>query len=488
MKFIKHGFLNVILYGCGLIVVNGASFIMLPFYTRHFAPSEYAFITLLLSFLPLTRYCLAFEICQAAPLFSSDDPQNAVRYISTGFWFTLLSNILFYLLGFTINTYFHFIPLSSFHFIALCTFLLVDALFYFSANVVRWQLKHVIYNVITSGTAILEVILILCFVLIFKFSLYGVFYAWLISRLLGFFAVYFSSKNCYALRFSIKDLKNMLYFSVPLVLSNLPYNLSRNADRLILTAYMGLATVGIYGAGAVIGGVISFVMTSISSSLTPTIYRNHQRKESPIEIIKLFYIILTLCMLIAMSFSLFNKEILKILVSNVYYVELSSTFLVPLFVLTALFSGLYTFFPGLSIKRKTMHVVWINVISLIINLILSISLVIKFGMIGVAFSTCISVFINAICYIALSQKYYPLPFYLNHLALLISFILVGYTMAIYLGLNSVVFNVMNITIRLCYMLVMGIVGGILLWKIFKELSDKSDLETLIVKNPSFQIS
>lgn len=452
MSFVRKGITNVFAYSCGLIIVNGLTFLMLPFYTRHFLPSEYALITIVLTTLPITRYCLPLEMCQAAPMFSSDKKSRSILYVSVGFWFTVFMNMSCYTLLCISNLIFHFFDYSFLNLASIFILFFSDCLFYYSSNILRWQIKPLPYNFITGGVAILEAIIAVILLLIFKFSVMGVIYAWAFSRTIGFLLTYFYTKEYYAFYFNLSILKRMLKFSLPLVISNIPYNLNRSLDRWIIVKYIGLSAVGIYGAGSSIAGIINFIMASISTALSPLIYKNHEKENSPQEIVKLFYIVIFFCVSIAIIFAAFDKEISLLLISKEYYIKFNNKPVVPMFVLSSIFAGIFIFFPGLHIKKKTIHIVWFNIISLLINIILSFALIFNFGIFGVAMATCVSIFSNTILYAFFSQKYYPLPFESKRVMSQIACFLILYLGAIGLGMKIDHFTLENFAIRLIYCL------------------------------------
>ncbi|MBA3662162.1 MAG: oligosaccharide flippase family protein [Gammaproteobacteria bacterium] len=470
MNLIKNNIWNVLLYGCGLVVVNGLSFLMLPFYTRQFSPAEYAVIVLIFVCLPFTRYTLPLEVCQAAPIFSADDEKNSSQYISTGFWFTLLINIQVCIYFYIANNYWHFLDLSSFHLITIFILLTIDCLFYFTSNILRWQLKPFKYNAIIASAAILEVVLTINFVLNFHLGIFGVFYAWILSRLTGLLFVFLYTKQFYTLSFNFRVLKKMLFFSAPLALSNLSYNLNRAFDRWIIGNLIGLTAVGIYGAGATIGGVISFIMASLSAALSPIIYKNHENKDSPVQILRLFYLVLILCMVVAMSLVLFNKDILHILVSPIYYRELADQSVVPIIMLTTIVSGLHIFSPGLSIKKKTHYIIWFNLISFIVNVSLAYLLIMQFNITGVAFATMLSVLVNTLLYMVYGQKFYKLPFRSSHLISLALLFSSFYAGAIWLGKQDSLLTWQGVFIKSTYGLLFFSLSLVLFLRINKSLT------------------
>lgn len=470
MDFIKKGIANVFSYSIGLVIVNGLTFLMLPFYTRQFPPHEYALLALILTILPLTRYCLPLEVCQAAPMFSTDKESRSVLYVSIGFWFTIAVNLAFYSLLCVTNFFFKFFDLSLLNLSAICTLLFVDCLFYYSANILRWQLKPLSYNCITSSAAILESILSIILLLVFKFNVMGVIYAWIIGRGLGFILTLVYTKKFYAFYFNIALLKKMLKFSTPLVIANIPYNINRSLDRWLIATLMGVASVGIYGAGSSIAGIVNFMMASLSTGLSPLIYKNNEKESAPKEILQLFFITALTCAAIAITFALFDKEISPWLISASYYQGFDNQPVVPVFVLSSIVAGIFIFFPGLYIKKKTTHVIWFNVLSLLINAILSFALIFYCGIFGVAIASFMSVLANTVLYGIFSQKYYPLPFNFSHAALLISFIIV------YIGALGLGMNLYSFPLRILYGLAaLSLLG----WLTFRHSIKEIDLESAI---------
>lgn len=466
MSFIKNGLTNIFIYGSGLIIINGLSLVMLPFYTRQFSPAEYAVITLVLTFIPFTRYCLPLEVCQAAPVFSSDYQEKSQTYLSIGLWFSIGMNVFVYILLLAANAIFKFIPYSSSMIASILILLIIDCLYYYTSNILRWQLRHLLYNFIVSTAAILEVCLTVIFVLYYKISLNGVFYSWIISRSLGMTANIIATRHIYKLTFDIKILREMLAFSVPLLLSNIPYNINRSFDRWIVASMIGLSAVGVYSAGATIGGIINFIMASLATALVPFIYKNHNNKNAPVEIVKLFYWVISLCIFVVMFFALFNKELLGILVAKDYYNQLSGKLVVPVIVLSSVFAGLNTFTPGLSIKKKSHFVIWFNLISLIINCGLAFLLIRYFGISGVAIASLISIVTNAVLYMCVSQRFYYLPFKSDHLVRLIAVFFIEYCGGIWMGIYATPFHWQGLLIRSIYWIMSF---AVIIWLVLKTV-------------------
>lgn len=472
MSFIRRGISNVLIYGCGLMIVNGLSFAMLPFYTREFAPAQYAIIALMITLLPFSRYIFSLEICQAAPIYSSDDTVNAWKYISTGFWFTLIVNLVIYAVLISINTVIRFYTLDITSYIMLACVLITDALYYYTSNIQRWQLKHYTYNTIISCVALLEAALTIYFVWRLKLGITGVFAAWFIARIIGAVANYIFTRKFYRLTIDSIALLKMLKFSLPLAFSNIPYNINRVFDRWIIASFLGMTTLGIYSAGATVGGIVSFVMASLSTSLTPYIYKNHLDQNAPHNILKLFYAVIAVCLWIVIVFSLFNHEILRVFVAKNYLNHLDQNPIVQIIVLSSVLSGITIFAPGLSVMKKTHHVIWMNIISLLANIIIVSVLLHYYGILGVAMGTLGSVIINTGIYMYVSNQYYRIPHNRVDLCLLLITYSVLYLSSINLGMYPFHSYQDGLLYRFIFLVINTAVISLLLMKMISNVDQR----------------
>ena len=329
MKLIKKSLNDTIIYGLGLALAHMSAYLMLPFYTRVFSPDEYAVITLVLLIIPFTRYFLSLEISQASVVFAVDEPQKRAEHISTALYFTILINIIVYVIFLSLNVYFEFFDIGFSHLLIICFMFFSDAIFYYGLNVLRWNLKRVAYNVINIISAILSVILTFIFVLYFKYSIEGVFIAWAISRFFGAFLCFYYSNSDYQFIFSYSSLKNALTFSVPLWLGNIPLRCNTTVDKLLILNFIGWSALGIYGAGFTISAIMNFIIISVASAITPLIYQNHENTNTPKETAFMFLSMLIACYFVTLVFSTFNKEILSIMLSDTFSENLMTIPLIP---------------------------------------------------------------------------------------------------------------------------------------------------------------
>jgi len=105
--------------------------------------------------------------------------------------------------------------------------------------------------------------------------------------------------------------------------------------------------------------------------------------------------------------SLFSYETLYIFTKPSYY---EAEYIMPLFYISLLITGLGLFSPGLHIKHKTKIIPFVVVFSASINIGLNYLLVNKFQLIGAAVATLVSIMINNVILFIISQKLYKTPY------------------------------------------------------------------------------
>jgi O-antigen/teichoic acid export membrane protein len=225
-------------------------------------------------------------------------------------------------------------------------------------------------------------------------------------------------------RLSSSSLKKSLHYSYPLtptLLIGLAYS---SFDKIFLNKLTGLTSVGYYTFGARFAALIKMVMTSVDKVFGPFfLIKAHQNTdEAKKEIIERFYELSFLFMFSGFVIICFSEEMIKLLTTEEYY---PSMYVIPAYVYYYLFA-----IPSILANNQRMFVeklyyeIPLIILSLIINIVLNILLIPKFGAVGAAIATAIA----ALCGNALGLYYglrlYPLPLQISKLAGLYILILV----------------------------------------------------------------
>ncbi|GAB3765846.1 oligosaccharide flippase family protein [Spirosoma pomorum] len=241
----------------------------------------------------------------------------------------------------------------------------------------------------------------------------------------------------FTFRLKPAEVRVMLVYAFPLMLTSLAGLVNSMTDRLFLQYwlpdgfYPGLTSkdaLGIYGNCLKLSVFMALVIQSFKFAADPFFFSRAEDKNSPkllADVTKWFIIA---CVLIWVTVSL-NLDVVGLLVSKPYRPGLS---IVPLLLLANLFLGVYyniSFWFKLS--DKTQFGTLITVIGAAVTIGLNILLIPIMGYMGCAVAFLTSSFVMmALCYV-LGEKYYPVPYHLKSAAGYI----IGAGLLIYLSLQ-----------------------------------------------------
>ena len=239
---------NTSLIALGNFGAKIISFLLLPIYTSILDTSEYGtydFIVAISAFLlPIVTVCMH----EAMFRFIIDvklDKNELKKIITNTFFIVLLGIFCFALILFGIHIVFPKILNLNYIFL----FIIANSLYTYSNNLLRGMGKIKEYAIISSFKNILQLILNVISVAILRLGMKGLLLSLCISEFLPFCIIILVSKLWRQIDlkiFSFKELKPMLKYSIPLIPNNLSSQIINISDRLVISAFLGSASNGIY--------------------------------------------------------------------------------------------------------------------------------------------------------------------------------------------------------------------------------------------------
>lgn len=413
--FLKDTFL----YAIGVFSIRLINFILMPFLTRKMSPAEYGIITLVLTTAPIVLYVLTLQVSQAIPKYCANNPDthNKKTYISTGFWYVIISYFTFYgiasffpyfgeaILGITGQPLLFQLALIN-----ICLF----GLFTYLETQLRWDKKVIEYTIVSVVMTLSSIVLIIGFFFFDRNLLEGYFIGSAIGQSIGCIMAYYFGRENYHLLISKKMLLEMLNFTFPLTIAAVGSYVFANLNQWLIRFFCDFNALGVYGVASRFSSVISLILGCISLGITPMIYADHQKKEMPLFISFLFRGCLLFALWCAAIFTVFNQEILTIVVGKEFYV---AGIYIPLILLSYALSGLFMFTPGQWIANKTKELAAINITAGTINLIIATLFIKLFSLQGAVISAFIASLFQLGLNIFFSNKHYPINFRLINVVL-----------------------------------------------------------------------
>ena len=424
---IKAFFKDSLLYTFANLFTRGIGFILLPIYTRIISKHEYGLFDYLTTIGLLLGVIVTLEITQAIYRFIpeyKEDRLKQIKLASTGFWFSLGMYLLLCLCCFVYSkqlaeillddiTYGDLIKITSILFLS-------NAVLYNYTSLMRANLLTKQVVLVSTLNAILVAAFSLLFVMYFKLGIWGLISGQLTGTILTVFVAHNFVKAWMKLIFCFESLKQMLLFSAPLIFSSIGVVLSMFVDRVMLKEFLGAEQLASYAVAIKIASIVTLLMVGFQSALTPLIYANYEKEDTPKKIAKLFHIYLSASLFSVLVLGGASDWLVQI-VAGVQYID-ASAYVAPL-ICSALISSMYLFFPGLSIAKKTFIIAFVNVFVGVLNVVLNYAFIPTFGALGAAFSTLFSVFIALVFNAVLAQRFYQIP--INKVFVFLMFCTIG---------------------------------------------------------------
>lgn len=200
----------------------------------------------------------------------------------------------------------------------------------------------------------------------------------------------FVKKADVKLKVSASDAKTLLKISYNCIISSMSIILYMQLDKIILEKMTDSAHVGIYSAAVMLATYWQFIPMALIDSTRPVVLE--KRKLSREEYLYLFKLVMAGVNLMSFVFALFMSCLGWIFINFIYGSDYSDAF-IPLIILSwASFIGLAGSVRNIWITGENYYRYdkWFTVTAALINIVLDILLIWRFGIVGAAVATLIT--------------------------------------------------------------------------------------------------
>lgn len=405
-------FRNGVLFSIFSFANQGINFILLLILSKFIDPSDYGELNLFTTFVALMGLFITLNSQGIISVnYFKGIKENTTRYISV---VCLIAVGLLLLLSCLLLLY---APLME-KLIGLRVQYQWFALFvcymqvFTSINLDIWRLeeKPVSYGIYSVSSVTLNFVTTLILVILFHLGWLGRLYAQLgvtaifcflscaILYFRGYLKLQIPGKEYFRAAFS---------FGIPLIPHSLSWWLRQGVDRYIINFFHTSIAVGFYGFAYNFANILQIVGMAFNASYSVTIYKKlSEEKENTANILLkhtclmfLFYLSLSLCVYI-------GARILIPIVMPMYVDSI--TYLFPLCT-AAFFNCIYLLFVNyLFFFKKTKKLMYITFSISVLHMLLSFILV-RYSVAWAAYLSLISNFLITVCVVWYSQRIYRLP-------------------------------------------------------------------------------
>lgn len=415
LNTLRATFKSSLIYGLGNVSIKIIGLFLFPIYTSELTVAEYGVLGMLevTSQIIIALFSLNLQAAFLRLYYNKEfRNRQGIMLFSTLIFLFLCVGIMFAAMlpssGFLSRIFLHSDELSQ-----LVKLMLISAgiqiINTIPSNLLRILEKPGYYSIAMVIRLLATLGITIYLMLGLHMGIKGIFLAQIFGHLLyfGIVARVVFTRITYV--FSLNIIRQMLAFSLPLVLSSVASILLSVLDRYCLSFMRDMSDVGIYSAGFKIANTLLLVFSSFQLAIAPIIYKKINDNDNKRFYSKIFTYTAYIGMILVLGMSMFGKEILKFLAQDPEY--WSAYKIIPI-ISYGLFFNMLRYFAttGLNIAMKTKNIAIYTVLTSLLNIGLNILLISFLNYIGAAIATLISHFVFMILIYRSSQKVYKIPY------------------------------------------------------------------------------
>ena len=443
------------------------SFVLMPFYTFWLSESDFGiqdiisvYSVLLIPFITLGLYEAVFVFPKGK------DRTIQSTYFTTAIYVTITTEVI-------LGIIFLLLPHQFRHYILPDKLIDYSGILYFLIVIESFQriLQSFTRGIdklkVFSITGVVYSIVMLSFSLplIPKYGLNGYWFSLIIADLSSVLYTFFSIIG-WSYIFKIPKwktvLKEMLYFSIPLVPNATMWWIINSINRPILINNVGLDGVGLYAIAGKFPSILNILFTIFFSAFQISALEEYNRPNFNKFYTNVFRALLCGQIIITVGFALFGDLLFKIFIDEKFF---SAVYYLPILCLGVVFSNIACFVGvSFTIVKQTKYFLYSTIIGAGIAIIANLTLIPSFGIMGACISILLSQVGMSLYRYSKSTRY---AIFENIKPIALQFIIYISIVVFYYCLQSILIR--NISIVFCSVIILYLNKDILKARIFKLL-------------------
>ncbi|MFR6257501.1 MAG: lipopolysaccharide biosynthesis protein [Anaerovoracaceae bacterium] len=405
------------------LVIKGINFFLLPLYTKYLTPEALGVSDTIVSLTSMIFPLLVMGLDSAFSAFYFDErsEEHQKRVFNTICCTLMLVSIIpiVFILFSQIISVFLF-NTDKYDILVSIAFLSVSMnLWYLPFSIiVRMKNKMLLFAIVNFIASISMIGLNIVFLSVVHLGVYSLILTTAIINLLQFcLYLKFSGSKIEKTFFNKKLIQKMLKYSLPLVPNVVALWILNMSDRYIILYFCGEGDVGLYGIAARFATMVSFIANGVYMSYTTYVYDKKDDADAPKQYARILNAFNLIILIICIIGSIFGKEVIGIMTDEAYYE--SYLMLAPL-LFSQLLYGINTIVGyAIGFAKKSYYTLLSTSVGAIINVILNIIFIPKFGAVAAAYTTCVSFAIMVVITYLISQKLYYVEYGIKKMTIII---------------------------------------------------------------------
>jgi len=409
MNFMK----SLSIYTITSILNAGIPFLLLPILTNYLSIEEYGLLAMIQIFIVFTFPFISINIHSTLQLeYHNLDQDEFSIWVSSVLLIPLISIFIILTVFMISEAFIHqfmnisliwilLIPLLAFMQIIPQTILSIYKISERPLDYAKYQLS------LTSLNLFLTLGLVVVLNLNWEGRFLAILFTYIIFTLVGIYLLI--QKNIIILKVKKIYIKQALVLGIPLILHVISAVLFMMSDRLFISYYLGNSALGLYAVGAQVAMMALIIQEAFNQAWVPYLFKNLKTglMENKIKIIKISYFSMFFFLLLPFIINLINPLFFKFFIDEKFIESMQYVFWIALgYSLLGMYKVVtnYIFY-----EKKVRLLSLMSFFSLIVNLILNYFLIHKYGAIGVAYGTAITVALFFIIAFIIAYRVHRMP-------------------------------------------------------------------------------
>ena len=432
-SFIK----NTIIIFLSKFCTQFLSFFLLPFFTTLLSTEEYGYFDLYSTYAWLLAIFLTLQLENGIFRFLIDKRENnsEIKNIITNGIIVILVQLLIFM-----SIYFiclKILKIKNIEYIFIMT--LSTSLLNLMLQISRGLGKNIEYGLasIISGSS--NVLLCILFIKYLSMKLLGIVLAYVFSNILASLFLIFKIKIYKYINFSVlskNKIKELIKYSFPLIPNSISSWIMSISDKIMISFLLGVSFNGIYSISTKFSLLISHIFNVFSLSWTESASMSNNDEDRSIYFSKIINIVFLLCSFMCLLILAAMPIIFKILIKELYF---DAYKYIPILICASFFELFSILIGGVFIALKLpKEIATTTILGGIINILINIFFMKKYGLIIASLSTLISYIYIALARYLKISKYVKIKLnYFNFFIITIMYIII---VAFYYS-RSIIFSI-----------------------------------------------
>lgn len=408
-------FRNAGIYTIGHILNAAIPFLLMPVLTRYLSPEDYGVTAMLTVLMGIYTPFVGINLPGFVSVAYFKKNLNFSLVISTAFGLlmvSLLIAIIVTIIGRDIISDLAQFPSDWLWVVILLCFTNFFIMVLQNIQQVKGYAKE--YTIIQLGQTSINLLLSLCFVVLFAMNWQGRIWAQVLT---GIVFMLVAARLLYSWRllkwqFSFDYMHKSLAFGLPLIPHALCGFFVLAADRLFISNMVGLSEVGIFSVGFSLGQAIELLGTSFNKAFSPWLYGklkdlDEGRSNDRRKIVKFSYACMIGFVSVAIVYSLCMPWFLSFFVGPKF--QEASKYILGFALAAAINAIYYLVVNYIFYRQKTQYLAMITFGSGILHIGITYMMIKTWGAIGAAYAAVVTHGIMTILTWWLSNRVYPMP-------------------------------------------------------------------------------